>query len=111
MQSVRSVKIKGMGGVMLEAYKDIKSRIDEAPKWYDEQGVPRYDDFHPSMANNFYAKEAILLQIACQNCHQKFKACLTQRTLQIHKLGSFENKLDTLHYGDPPRHRIILEKL
>jgi hypothetical protein len=31
---------------MLPSYDDIKSRIDDDPKWYDENGVPRYDDFH-----------------------------------------------------------------
>ena len=30
---------------MLNAYADIRSRIAEEPKWWDEEGVPRYCEF------------------------------------------------------------------
>jgi len=89
---------------MLQEYKDIKSRINKEPKWYDENGVPRYDEFHPSLASDIYAREAMLIKIACQNCGELFKVCLTQDKLEIHKFDSLKDKLDMIHYGDPPRH-------
>ncbi len=88
---------------MLQSYDDIKSKINEKPKWYDEKGVPRYCEFHPDRVNNIYAREVILLWIECQNCSQKFKVAMSQGTMQIHKFNSFKDK-DYIHYGDPPRH-------
>jgi hypothetical protein len=32
---------------MLQHYEDILSRIAEPPRWFDEQGVPRYCEFAP----------------------------------------------------------------
>lgn len=88
---------------MLCDYKDIKDRIDEDPKWYDEKGVPRYCEFDPDKVNNIYAKEVILLLVECQNCSEKFKVAISQDNMQIHKVNSFKDK-DYIHYGDPPRH-------
>jgi len=30
-------------------FEDIMKRIKEKPKWFDSNGVPRYDDFKPEM--------------------------------------------------------------
>lgn len=89
---------------MLQDYDDIKSRIYEEPKWFDEVGVPRYCKFHPNRVNDIYAKEVLLVEIACQNCHQRFKVSISRGSLAIHKVGSFKDNLEMVHYGDPPRH-------
>ena len=38
-------------------YADILIRIKEEPKWYDENGTPRYEKFHPSFSPDIYARE------------------------------------------------------
>ena len=45
---------------MHQHYKDILDRIDEAPTWFDDYGVPRFGDFSPSRLGNIYAYEAAL---------------------------------------------------
>jgi hypothetical protein len=57
---------------MREEYRDIRSRIAEEPKWFDENGVPRYDEFHPDMLANVYADECVLTEEACQSCGRKY---------------------------------------
>ena len=52
-------------------YDDVKSRIPESPKWYTEEGFPRYDDFELTMCN-IYARYGILYSIFCQSCNEKF---------------------------------------
>lgn len=53
-------------------YSDITSRIEEVPSWYDDNGVPRYGEFHPEALPDIYINEAILYKIACQNCGTQF---------------------------------------
>lgn len=55
---------------MYRLYEDIRDRLGE-PKWHDEQGVPRYCDFHPSQCG-IYDRWVALLEIACQSCGQRF---------------------------------------
>jgi len=45
---------------MLQHYEDILSRIAEPPRWFDEQGVPRYCEFAPHCIANIYADECAL---------------------------------------------------
>jgi len=83
-------------------YKDITSRIAEEPKWYDQNGVPRYDDFHPRYCPNIYSRDAVLLLIACQRCGVRFH-------VELHS-GMFEGfwgPPKELHYGDPPAHGCV----
>lgn len=92
------------------AYEDIRSRITDPILWWDEQGVPRYEEFHPRRIANIYAKEATLLQIECQGCHREFRVCVSsslideiarhqkQKTVYLYELI----KDKTIHYGDPP---------
>lgn len=108
---------------MLQDYKDIKKRIKEEPLWYDENGTPRYDDFHPTLSPNIYAYEVILMRIACQYCGKEFLV-----ELNWHPWGylcnprrhreSFSNLLEMwnkggrvtfcpVHYGDPPPHDCV----
>lgn len=86
---------------MKENYRDIVSRISEEPKWYDENGVPRYDKFHPSFCPDIYSDTVILLRIACQSCGKQFD-------VEMH--SSFFAPIkhpQNLHYGDPPNHGCI----
>ncbi|MBD3268526.1 hypothetical protein GF373_17800 [bacterium] len=83
---------------MKENYIDIKSRIAEEPLWYDENGTPRYDPFHPGLCPNIYSTTVVLLRIACQDCGQEFD-------VEMH--GSLFCPIEhphKLHYGDPPSH-------
>ena len=91
---------------MLAQYQDIKKRIKEAPRWFDENGVPRYDEFHPSLSPNIYADEVVLMEISCQDCGRRFFVEMSWSTsfgildgiVPLHK--RIEDKL--IHYGDPP---------
>jgi len=64
---------------MLPNYEDIISRIAEPPRWFDEQGVPRYCDFAPRRIANIHARECALLAIECQNCGRPFVVALDDR--------------------------------
>lgn len=88
---------------MNAGYEDIKKRIKETPKWYDDNGVPRYDDFHPDLSPNIYSNHIGLFEIACQHCHQRFFVSISA--------GVFD-RLNGLapakwHYGDPPIHGCV----
>ena len=81
---------------MNNEYYDIRSRIAEPPRWWDEFAVPRYCDFGPRRAADIYAKEAALLLIECQACGAEFHVCMSGRGLaDAIRDGS-------VHYGDPP---------
>lgn len=105
--------------LMKPDYRDIRERIPQEPKWFDENGVPRYCDFSPEECSTIYAKEAVLLEIACQMCAERFDVELVwdgfmdvirnnkPRSLSSALRGWLEvNKegLCPLHYGDPPIH-------
>jgi len=82
---------------MHESYIDIISRINDKPLWWDSNGVPRYDKFKPDMCPDIYAYMVILMQVACQLCHRKFK--VEMETRDDYKSGRLKP-----HYGDPPFH-------
>jgi len=91
-------------------YEDIRKRIKEEPKWFDENGVPRYDEFHPKLCPNIYADEVVLIEIKCQACGRRF---LVELSWNIHdeifrKIPSLEERIknNSIHYGDPPFHLI-----
>src|ERR1700681_1058651 len=65
---------------MLQHYEDILSRIAEPPRWFDEQGVPRYCDFAPDRIANIHARECALLAIECQSCGRPFIVALDGST-------------------------------
>lgn len=87
---------------MLAAYEDITRRIPEPPKWWDSNGVPRYDDFKPGDVPNIYAREVVLYRIECQECGQPFLVADEWRA-GSDKLSDLV-RAGQLHYGDPPRH-------
>jgi hypothetical protein len=87
---------------MHQHYRDILDRIDEAPTWFDDYGVPRFGDFSPSHLGNIYASEAALAEVSCQQCGRMFKVALTE-AFASKRLGlSDEIRLRRVHYGDPP---------
>lgn len=63
------------------AYDDIRGRIREEPKWWDERMVPRYCDFSPEKVADVYAEEAALVLIACQSCGYEFKVAFSHSSL------------------------------
>lgn len=93
---------------MLHHYNDIRSRIPETPKWWDEQGVPRYCDFAPNECADIYAHEVALVDIACQACGRRFDVAFSFDDI-IWRNGKPEKRerftpetITNLHYGDPP---------
>jgi len=104
-------------------YSDIRSRISAPPVWFDANGVPRYEPFHPRMLPNIYADEAVLYETACQACERRF---LVAESTDMHervryeqskpeprdaRLSDsrisrliFESWADGVFYGDPPSH-------
>lgn len=94
---------------MLAKYEDILKRIKEEPVWFDTNGVPRYDKFHPELSPNIYAEEVVLLKIRCQNCHKEFLVemnwCMMDKVRNEFSKSLKEwIKKKGIHYGDPPRH-------
>ena len=93
---------------MLHHYEDIRSRIAEEPKWWDENGVPRYCDFSPQAVADIYARQAALVEIACQNCGQLFLVAMSQgmpfNPWTGKPVETLEEQVrrDGIHYGDPP---------
>lgn len=90
---------------MHNSYKDIIDRIKEEPKWWDDNAVPRYCDFHPRHSPNIYANQVILLRIACQGCGKQFKVERNWSPFhQMHTMNgtSFDQRLDNIYFGDPP---------
>lgn len=90
-------------------YQDIRSRINEEPKWFDENAVPRYCEFHPNGCANIYATQAALVLIKCQACGKEFKvaiSCFDQIQTATGVPTTFELiKNKSIHYGDPPNVR------
>ena len=94
-------------------YKDIRDRIPECPKWFNEYAVPRYCEFHPDNVANIYAEEVALVLIECQDCRQEFIVAFSQSVMDrvrfdmIHPGTLYQTIADkikdkTIHYGDPP---------
>jgi len=109
---------------MNASYTDIRTRIKEEPLWFDMNGVPRYDKFHPDLCPNIYADEVILLEIACQRCGKKFFVEMNWNDFSLNFLGkripSFRERITRwkkqkrksdgwapIHYGDPPCHDCV----
>jgi ATPase family associated with various cellular activities (AAA) len=93
---------------MFGDYSDITDRIAESPKWWDERGVPRYAEFEPHRVANIYAREVVLIEIACHACGRHFEVALSGQG----GAGSGENgrsmaeniRAGEIAYGDPPNY-------
>src|SRR6266853_4787652 len=90
---------------MHQHYEDILQRIDASPVWFDEFGVPRYEEFSPKHLGNIYAAEAALAELSCQQCGRLFRVALTNVFARKGFALSDEIRLRRVHYGDPPNVR------
>jgi hypothetical protein len=102
MRSSISPYVLLAGTQMHQHYKDILDRIAEPPKWFDDYGVPRYDDFSPWQLSSIYMDEAALAEITCQSCGHPFTVAVTGRSAKKHLSLGDEILLNHVHYGDPP---------
>ena len=91
---------KTPGEAMKQDYGDITGKLGR-PVWWDEVGCPRYAPFKPWMSCDFYAEEAALLRIRCQNCHAKYLVCVSAGERDKRPLQA---RVQPLTYGDPPRY-------
>jgi hypothetical protein len=88
-------------------YNDIRSRISEAPTWYDQFGVPRYGTFSPGQSPNIYADQVCLVEIVCQQCDRRFQVQFSSSE-QLSRVTLEKLILDRdLRYGDPPHHGCV----
>ena len=97
---------------MNHSYSDIRSRIAEAPIWFDEHAVPRYEPFAIDGLSNIYAIEACLVGIACQGCDARFLVAFSWSWMDYDRDGPWSGgpwhrwhtpaHVKDLHYGDPP---------
>jgi len=82
---------------MKNDYSDILTRLGP-PLWWDELGVPRYDDFSPQLIAFPSNNQAALIEIACQSCGQTFQVSLSSSQEEFFKAAQAR----LLKYGDPP---------
>lgn len=85
-------------------YSDIRKRIPEPPKWFDSNGVPRYDEFRPEDVPSIYAGEACLMEIACQACGERIMVGMERHRYDGGKTLAEAITENFIHYGDPPIH-------
>lgn len=93
---------------MLPDYSDIINHADTEPIWFDQNGVPRFESFHPQMLG-VYTKYALYATIACQSCGKRFNVGCGYNAYDFLYDGTIQHyELDKLaknfHYGDPPPH-------
>ena len=93
---------------MKPPYDDIRDRIGDPPKWWDEHGVPRYDHFAPHMIADLHSQEAALVEIACSACFRKLHVSFSNLWEEpIKKYGTpLADKIRSgeIDYGDAPWH-------
>lgn len=105
---------------MLRDYQDILDRAG-MPLWWDDNGAPRYEPFHPRLCG-VYDRYVALLRVECQNCGHEYDVAsavdghgLTYKPAgEINgekvylpafadvKLPTVEHGIGSFHYGDPP---------
>lgn len=82
-------------------YSDITDRLGK-PLWWDENGVPRYEAFHPKWCD-IYAKYVAFIRVQCQACGREFKVASSISSASLVVLPTPKD-LGTFRYGDPPNH-------
>lgn len=82
---------------MKNNYSDIIAKAGK-PFWYNENGVPRYTEFHPFKCVHKDSDEVALVEVKCQSCGESFLVALTLPAAD--RLTQINGK--SLHYGDPP---------
>lgn len=93
---------------MLRDYDDIRSRISDPVLWWDDNGVPRYCEFHPSRCGIYDAVVA-LIEVACQGCGRRLLVAVTLDGPALQELGDRYRRptrgdIGSFHCGDPPSH-------
>jgi len=93
---------------MLRNYDDIRSRIRDAIRRWDDNGVPRYCDFSPE-ACGVYDVVAALVEVGCQACMERFRVVVTFDRESLRQVGDryalpTAGNIGTFRYGDPPIH-------
>ena len=110
---------------MYPLYEDILELAgDRQPLWWDSNGVPRFQPFHPSLVPCIYADEALLMIIECQACRRKFDVGLfwdlhdalvgvgpidrkdLEAPINRSRLSSSIQAGEIPYYGDAPWHTI-----
>lgn len=106
---------------MHRSYKEILDRIEEPPKWWDENAVPRYVDFAPEQMG-VYDDCVVFALISCQHCAQEFKVAMSDNHMERFKYWKLWLEKDGkgaqskpnprsiaigFHYGDPPNHDCV----
>jgi len=92
-------------------YKDILSRFDGPPEWWDENAVPRFCPFRPEHVANIYAREVALVEIACQNCGRRFDVAFSWHSWAgvikdpPERISKRIERRCGIEYGDPPNAR------
>ena len=98
---------------MLPKYEDILALAERAgagePKWWDENGVPRYATFHPDLLG-VYDRYAVLAEVTCASCARVMLVALGRPKLEIRANATLA-RIDLVRlvslveaWGDPPRH-------
>ena len=86
-------------------YRDIIERIQEAPGWFDENAVLRYDPFTPNLTADIYCDEVALAEVTCQGCGWLFRVAMSRGlhgSMRHAKPLHEEIRNRDLSYGDPP---------
>lgn len=78
---------------MYQPYFDITEKLG-VPLWWDENGVPRYKEFHPSMSADIYADFVALQEIHCQSCGERFECCASWSLVKACSTGAPQERLD-----------------
>jgi hypothetical protein len=92
---------------MWPTYDDIIERAG-SPDWYWKHGMPRYGPFTPRSCG-IYDRRIAYLEIACQDCGQRFNVAISTSPLQPEGTRHLPtaDSIRGFHYGDPPRHGCI----
>jgi hypothetical protein len=90
---------------MRENYNRILLLSGQPVNWYDEYGLPRFEDFSPYSCANIHLQEAVLAEISCQGCSQLFKVAISLGAIERFEGNKPLCELilsKQLHYGNPP---------
>ena len=92
---------------MLPDYRDILDSAGRPPDWWTHHGVPRFARFTPRMLG-VYDEYAILAEIACHSCDQRFLIGEGWRRFEVSPTEIHTHSLIEMAgawtFGDPPRH-------
>jgi hypothetical protein len=90
---------------MYRRYEEIREKLGE-PLWHDDQGVPRYIEFHPSLCG-VYDTHVALLNIACQSCGKRFLVAASYNAFigfRIQLSLPTSDEAGSFGFGDAPYH-------